>query len=360
MMHVKKQGPAWSRYNGSVLVHVVLLSVFSFVAFGGAWFANRGNAEAGLTAVLGCLAISTPFALLREFARRVEFAHLRLTHSVVVDGAVAALQLSLLGYFAWSNQLTAGMAVMTIGVSSAAAGLVWLWSVRRTFHPDWREVWTDLASGWRLGRWMFMAQLTGLIHLQGMIWLIAFWLNPALTGLFAACTTLVQFINPFALGLNNFISPMTVRTVADRGLQPARRLVGTAMGLLFLCVLGFTLTMALTSDTMLGFILPKAMPAGQGGLVFILGLNLAFNAAHMVNDGGLWAVERPQIIFYSSVIAVVVSGIASILLIPTWALWGAAVALLIGRIAAASFEAFVFFIVLRPEDVPNYRGGDSA
>ena len=127
------------------------------------------------------------------------------------------------------------------------------------------------------------------------------------------------------------------------------------MLLLFVCVRLFTLTMSFCSNTMLGFILPQAPPVGQSMLVFILGLNLAFNAAHMVNDGGLYAIERPEVIFYSSVIAVTVSGVASLVLIPRWDLIGAASSLLLGRVAAASFEAFVFFVVIKPHDVPNFH-----
>lgn len=346
VLHARRTGVDWRRYNGSVLLHVLALSLIASVSFTVGWLMTRGRDATGFPTVLAMLAVTTPFTLLREFARRVEFARLRLGMANWVDGSVTALQVALLGFLAWRDQLSAHTAFLVVGVSAAFIGAFWLVASRRIFRAAIADALEHLRDGWRMGRWVFLAQLTGLIHLQGMFWLIAAIDGTTQTGIFAACSTLVMFVNPFALGLNNFIGPLNVKAATEGGLVGARRLTRRAMAFMGAAILMFSLLLFLFSDTILLTLFDKASYAGNQWLILILGVNLTFNAMHMVNEGGLWAIERPQPIFWCTLIAVLVTFVPAYPMILAFGLVGAALALVAGRLAALVVCSVVFFFLI--------------
>src|SRR5438270_403396 len=87
----------------------------------------------GLAGVAWMLAAVMPFALLREFGRRFAFAHLHMAEALVLDGAVAALQLAGLAWLAATGALSAGTAFAAVGAACALTGAVWLYLARREF-----------------------------------------------------------------------------------------------------------------------------------------------------------------------------------------------------------------------------------
>lgn len=91
---------------------------------------------------------------------------------------------------------------------------------------------------------------------------------------------------------------------------------------------------------------------GQRWLVLVLGLNMTSTSVHMVNDSGLWALERPEVVYRATVLTVVVTFALAFFLLPNWGLMGAAWALLVGRLAGLLVQSWVFFGVFREEDFP--------
>ena len=332
-------------YNGNALLHCLMLSAISVVAFGLCALIWRDAST--LSTVFVALAISSPPAVLREFARRTEFA--RLNHHIAcwIDGCVAVLQVVGLFTLGWRGQLNSSVAFLLIGAASAITSVTWLYVLRGQFRPNTLRFRGDSHDAWMLGKWAFLAQTTGLLHLQGMSWLVNAWLGLEQTGLFAACSTLVLFINPFALGLNNFVAPLAVRTAHESGVQAVKRLIGRAMAFMCLSVFFFCSLIYFTSDHLMLLLFKDESYLGHKSLIMILGINITLNAVHMVNDGGIWALERPRVIFIASVVAVAVTFSLSTILIPAYGLHGAAWSLLIGRIVAATLEAGIFFFGMR-------------
>jgi O-antigen/teichoic acid export membrane protein len=346
IFHTRCSGDAWRKYNGSVLMHMLALSLLSLIGFGAACLLTRAGDPTGFPIVLGILAITTPFTLLREMARRIEFARLRVNVANWIDGAVTLLQIAFLGLYAWSGELNAARAFMAVGIASAIGAGVWLVTLRGIFSVDRGAIWQDFREGWRVGKWVFLAQLTGLLHLQGMFWLVAAVQGPSQTGIFAACSTLVLFINPFALGLNNFIGPLTVKAAASEGLEAVRRLTAKAMAFMGLSVLIFALVLFSLSDQILILLFDNPSYTGNRWLILVLGLNLVFNSMHMVNEGGLWAIERPQFIFWCTLLAVVVTFTPAIPMLNNLGLLGAGLCLVAGRLIALLVCSALFFFVV--------------
>jgi hypothetical protein len=92
-----------AEHAGSSLAHSALLAaattiVLMVTALG--FFATGAQPE--LTAMTWALAGVMPFALFREFGRRYAFTHLQLTQALMLDAAVAVIQLSILGWLGWT------------------------------------------------------------------------------------------------------------------------------------------------------------------------------------------------------------------------------------------------------------------
>ncbi len=359
IFHSRREGETWRRYNGSSLIHhgsLALLSVLGFALAGLIvhwWSSAAGSTQGqGLAAILWMLAFTTPFGLLREFARRMEFARMRLPVAVLIDASVTIVQIGLLLALYRGDLLTSTSAFAVVGIASAVSSLAWFVWCRQDFALRWDEAREEVRTSWQLGRWIFLAQIVGLLHIQGMLWLINARYGKEMTGLFAACTTLVQFSNPFALGLNNLVGPLAVRTANERGLSAVRRLIAWSMLAMALSILVFCLLIFAGCDWIMLELFDDAKYLGQRWLVLVLGLNMTSTSVHMVNDCGLWALERPEVVYRATVLTVAVTFGLAFFLLPTWGLMGAAWGLLLGRLAGLMVQSWVFFCGFRDEDFP--------
>jgi len=68
-----------------------------------------------LAVVLAALAVTIPFRLLRQFARRFHYATLNLPRSLVLDVAVAVLQIGALAALYFFDVLTAAGSFLGVG-----------------------------------------------------------------------------------------------------------------------------------------------------------------------------------------------------------------------------------------------------
>src|SRR6266849_8130980 len=123
-----------AEHAGSSLAHSGLLSalltiVLTVTALG----LLAGGAEPELTAMTWALAGVMPFALLREFCRRFAFTHLQMARALMLDVAVAAIQLAVLGWLGWTGRLSAVTACGAIGVSCGLAAVGWWYLARGEF-----------------------------------------------------------------------------------------------------------------------------------------------------------------------------------------------------------------------------------
>src|SRR5205085_9544814 len=74
-----------------------------------------------------------PFVLIREFGRRYAFARLQMAQALILDVAVAAIQLAALAWLGWSGGLTAVTACIALGGACGLTALAWLYLARADF-----------------------------------------------------------------------------------------------------------------------------------------------------------------------------------------------------------------------------------
>jgi O-antigen/teichoic acid export membrane protein len=179
-----------AEFAGSSLAQYGILSVLSilFLAATAGALSARGVVPTLVTATW-ILAAVMPFALLRDFGRRFAFSHLRVAHALLIDLAVAALQLAGLVVLAWSGALSAATAFAVVGTACAAVAAVWMYLARRNFVIRLSHVVPTLRQGWSLGKWLFGSQVTLLVQGYVNYWLLAWIVGTAATGVYAACMT---------------------------------------------------------------------------------------------------------------------------------------------------------------------------
>jgi O-antigen/teichoic acid export membrane protein len=335
-------------YAGSALVHNGLMSAIAVVALAvGAALLSLGGPMPGLPAVLWALAGVMPFALLREFSRRFAFAHLRMTQALVLDLAVAAVQLPGLFWLASTGTLAATTAYVAFGAGCALSGAVWLYLDRSNFSIRGQNVWPTLQQSWSLGRWLFASQVTVWLQAYFIHWLLACVVGPTATGVYAACMTVVMFSNPLLLGISNALAPRAAQAFVEGGGPRLSRVVfettlllGTAMAL-------FCAVILFAGEDIMGLLYHGQQYEGHGNTVAVLAIAMLASALGMPASNGLAAAERPDLTFKAGLLAVVLSLILVPCLVMAWGVGGAAYGFLAGTVVGSLGRWAGFLFLLR-------------
>jgi O-antigen/teichoic acid export membrane protein len=329
-------------YAGGVLIQQWLLSGLAVVALATtAAVLSLTGAVPDLTAVVWTLAAITPFALLREFGRRYAFAHLRMAQALVLDLAVAAVQIAGLFWLASTGALAAATAYLAVGAACAVAGVVWLYLARTRFTFRRGQLVPSLRKSWSLGKWLFASQVTVSVQWYFIHWLLAATLGVEATGVYAACLTAVQFSNPLILGLSNALAPQTAQAFARGGAElwgvvlQSTFLLGTAMALFCAGVLFW-------GDDVIGLLYRGSQYGGHDHTIVVLALAMLAAALGMPSSHGLAAVGRPDWIFKSGLMAVGLSLVLVPVLVVAWGVPGAAYGFLAGNIAGSVGRCLAF------------------
>jgi O-antigen/teichoic acid export membrane protein len=349
--HPQQTAPA--AHAGSSLAHSALLSVLAMVALAVAAASLSANsALPQLVAVAWALAGVVPFVLLREFGRRFAFARLRMAESLLLDLAVAAIQLAGLGLLAWTGHLSATTACVAIGVACGLAGVVWLYLARRNFALRGGDVRATMKQNWHLGKWLFACQVNLLVHGYITYWLLAWVAGPAATGVYAACMSVVLFANPFITGLGNIFTPRAVLALAQGGRARLRRetflnalLIGAAMTLFCALVL-------LAGEDVMRLLYPAKAYEGHGHTVTVLALALLAASISNPASAALISIERPSAIFWAGLFATVVTVCLTWWLVVRWGLVGGAYGFLTGNIIGSAGR-WIAFAALVPRSGPK-------
>jgi len=325
-----------SLYAGSVLVHhamLVMLAMTCLAIFAAALSAGLGTAA--LAPTVWVLVGVVPFALLREFARRIAFAHMHMSTALVLDLLVATIQIGGLAALAAVGALSAGVAYVVLGVSCAVAGATWLGLHRARFTVRWRRVGRDLRQNWLFGKWVFAGLVSFIVHVNVVHWLLALVLGTAATGEYAACMTVVMICNPFVQGISNVLVPRAARAFADGGVTEVRR-VARKTTLLLGMAMGSLCSILILFGGSVVALLYGSQYVGHGITVAVLATGMLVRSLGMSAFIGLVAVERPDVNFKINLAGLAVTVVLACMLMTTWGVVGGACGLLAGDIAAAA------------------------
>jgi O-antigen/teichoic acid export membrane protein len=331
---------------------LLLSGVLSFLAFGAAlgvaaFLAFQGSDSASRTLAL-VIAFVAPLALFREFGRRYSFANLKMYRAFAVDTAAAVLSLLPMIYFGWTGSLTANTAIIIIGCGAGLSGTLWFVRRRHAFRYSLDAFQKTFWQSWALGKWLLCSQVA--MQLQGYAahWLCLFLIGASATGTYAACLSIVALANPFLYGFFNLLTPKSVRTLRDQGVQELRRQVARDSLLLAGLMMSFTIFIYFAGETIMSILYAGKEYTNKGPVLTVLALASvagavgAFGAPAAI---ALQSAERGPAIAGIAVATCVSGSLVSWLFISFWGLTGAAWGLLVIETVGAAGRWLLFLSV---------------
>lgn len=333
-------------YTGSMVMHHALIAGICLVAFSCAAIILQPTGNAALAPLLWTLAIASGAILLKELARQMSFAALRIHIAFLLDSIFAVTQVSGMLLLALAGVLSGSNAYWVLGLAGLISGLTWLIARGKTFQVEKHRIASDFQRNWLFSRWIFATNLAFIASNQLYPWLLLTFHGTTANGEFGACYTIVMLTNPFILGVGNFLAPRSVHALTDEGVPAMDRVVRMA-SLFFLVLMGsFALSMLLMGDWVLYLLFgPKYL--GLSATVALLAASqLAFSLNIPLNHG-LNALERPEVAFKALLCSLVVTATLGVWLVWRFGPPGVALGLLCGNSAALIFTQSVYRMTLR-------------
>lgn len=330
-------------YTGSALMHHIVIAVglAGMLLCAGLLMQRSGGAAAGLAPVVITLAFVISPILLKEFARQVSFARLHAGIALSLDASVSFMQIIGLVALALIGSLHGYSAFWVIGAATAVSALSWVVLRRDEYRVELGRVERDFWSNWSFSRWMFVTNLAWMAANQVYPWFLVVFHGPEANGEFSACNTVVFLVNPFILGLGNFIGPKTVHALVEHGLAGMKRIVRIATMLFGITIGIFAITMIFMGDWVLVLIFDDKY-AGHGDLVAVLAFATLAWALTVPANYGLNAMERPDVSFKALLLSLVVTSTLGIWLVMNYGPIGVACGLLVGNLVALIYTRFVY------------------
>lgn len=328
-------------YTGSMVIHHAVIALLCLVAFSCAALILQRSASPELAPLLWTLSLASGAILLKELARQMSFAALRIHIALLLDSIFSIVQVSGMLILALVGVLTGASAYWVLGLAGLLSGLTWLMARGKSFRIEGSRIVPDFQSNWLFSRWIFATNLAFIASNQVYPWLLLTFHGTTANGEFGACYTIVMLTNPFILGVGNFLAPRTVHALTDEGLPAMDRVVRKA-SLFFLVLLGaFALSMLVLGDWVL-YVLFGPNYLGLSVTVALLAASqLAFSLNIPLNHG-LNALERPDVAFKALLCSLVVTATLGVWLVWRFGPPGVALGLLCGNSAALLYTQYIY------------------
>lgn len=341
-------GKARARCAGAALVQHFLLAALSIlVLFAGNTALVVGVGTADLTLVIWMSIAALPFLLLREFARRVAFAHLHMKSALAIDAAASSLQMIGIISLVAVAALSSAAAFVVIGIASGVAGVGWVIGSRRQFSVRLRQLPVHWQRNWNLGKWMFLSHIAMMLQSGGIIlWILKFAHGTTAAGVFAACLTIPLIANPFVLAVGQLLTPKVAQAFAHGGVDGLCRAIRRWSALLAITMIVFCGLVLLFGGTLLRFLYGDRF-AGQEPVIWVLSVSTLLSAVGMPVGSGLWTLQKSAADFRVTLISLVITLLAVLALVQVWELMGVACGLAAGRLVGLVARWVSFTRMLR-------------
>jgi O-antigen/teichoic acid export membrane protein len=334
----------------SILFSLASMFVLTIAALALTW---RSTPETA--AISWAVAGVVPFALTRDFARRFDFAHLATGRVLVLDLTASIIQLSALGWLGATGHMSAPGACAAIGVACALPTAIWLHQLRAEFAISRRHLRITLQQTWTLGKWLLSGRIAVQVQQYTAYWLAAVLGGAAVTGVYAACMSIVGFANPMIIGLTNVYMPRSALAWKHGGgpmLQhEAIRSAALVAGLMAV----FSLAVAGGGEHVMRILYRGSDFTGHGQALIVLALAASSGALGIPASIALATMERARaIIIVTTIEAFITLALVWMLMAPL-GLLGAAYGMLGGNVCGAIGRWIAFYLL-----VPKAYGNSQA
>lgn len=339
-----KRGSPSSIRSGAALASATVLSVIvTTIGVGIATAFSLVESSSTVVALAWTLVFVIPCLLGREFARRFDFAHFRMGGALLLDAAVATLQISLLVFLGLQARLTSPLAVGILGLSSGLAFALWLFCRRGEFKLARPETMEIIRHDWWFGRWLVADHITCIVQMYVVYWLLLFMMGVEQTGVLTAAASIAAIANPLLQGAGNVLAPKFSAVVAQRSRYATGRLYWTATVLLAIPVLSFTAFVVVFGKQLLDLLYQdQGFSANGGAVVAILAIRLAVAIPTIAADHAVVALENTRAGAIATFVGLVATVGIAIPCILAWDVLGAALALLAGTVVESFALLWMF------------------
>lgn len=206
--------------SASLLFTLALLPILgTAMAIAAALTAGGSNTSASLLIAISAVAAMALWQL-QDTLRRTLLADLRPAACIPGDAVSYLGQLVILWILWKLGRLTLPAALLTIGATSAAAGVIQALQIGLT-AVSWQKLRSYAADFWSLGRWTALSNSAGLATGVGYVWTLRYFHGLEATAAFAAMVLPLKLANPILLGTSNLLIPAVSRSNSTGGLRAA-------------------------------------------------------------------------------------------------------------------------------------------
>jgi O-antigen/teichoic acid export membrane protein len=333
--------------GGSLILSLLMATgVALALAAAGAGFAGFGAPQpfAILSSVLAGVA---PLVLLREFVRRFMFAHLRMIQAALLDWGVAALSVLTMLFLGWGGLLSANSAFVAIGAACAIGAAVWLTYTRKSFAYRSSQTAAVMKQSWGLGKWFFLGQLAVQSQSYMTHWLSLLIAGVSVTGVYAACMSIIAFSNPVHFSFINALTPKFVRALRQGGADGLRRQTIQATMLIAGAMALFCFAVFLAGAPVMHLLYPGPEYAGYGHTLSVLALSVFTASVGTPASIALASAERGRVVACVMVTTALLNVVLVWWLMTEWGLAGAAYGILLAE-AFGTAMRWLAFLTLMP------------
>jgi len=291
------------KMRGSLLIFFGGLATTAFLGWLLlAWVAQAIQLEYTLLAI--AMALATPAVMLRDLGRRIAFADLRFREALFLDTFGFLLFLGgVVGVIAGSRLSAVTMLLIFAGSSSISGLAYFAWTWKR-FAFCRSHLASDLQRSWLFGRWVALSQMTHTAQGYLLHWILAITEGVAVTGVYAACWSVVQLAGPFVQGAGNILGPMASRAFAKSGTQGLQAVVHKATVVIGGVLLLYFIAIAWGGPFFVQAIYGSEY-AGYQDLLILLAATTIVTAMGMGPSKGLSLLELPNLNFLFNLIGLI-------------------------------------------------------
>ncbi|TWU24013.1 MurJ-like flippase [Novipirellula galeiformis] len=326
-------------YTGSVLAHAALLTLLAIglIAVTAVGMGLTDSANGPLASSMLLLTILLPGMMLREFIHSLLHNQLRQAEAVLLDGAVAAVQLVALLLWWWNESLTVGHTLIAIGGASALVGAFWLPRLIRNVKVTLNLIASDFRHNWKIGRWTLGSYLVGSSAPTVLPWLLAITHGTQATGLLAACLTLIGLAQTFLRGLGKYMAPQMSVSYAQGGSVALRKTVQTFLVYALSVVTLMALVLGIGGQWLVQLVYGSEYD-DVSRVMQCLALGCWVQTIDIVVGNGLLAVALSNRNFWADCVRCAVTAGLAFLVIPRLGPLGVAIALVVGMVAGLAIR----------------------
>ncbi len=336
-------------YSGSALLQYALFVTLFAVAcltVGWALSAMEDGAEYATVALI--LAWVVPVWLLRELARRISFAAMDIGSAATVSLTTAVVQLGVVVTLFSKGWLTANWALISIGIACLAAGGVWLFRNRHRFSIDIKRFVPDCQINWEQGRWMAASQLTSVVAIYSIPWILAFFVGVASAGIFAACDSILRLANPIILSISNILTPQAAIAFTRGGHNEVARVVRrTTLGLMGFMAL-FLTAVVLFGGHALMFLFNDSY-WDHRWILTVMACSQFATLLSMPAARGILVFERSDINLKIQITGLLITVVMAVFMVPWLGVLGGAYSYLSGSAVISGLSILAFRLLMKTD-----------